>query len=626
MLRDSLYFFYHTLNVVSPESSSSARKSLSAMLHDYDTPGVLPPSARIDHTLKSRGRYPWKIWDAWKYPAFAVRKASSLARDIVSYHIWGPRRRTWGIEMTILSSLMRDVSRDSALADIAMVRMVMGLAGLVPLPTDALVTPVTFRVHKRNLRGILQPLDAQETGERELSGEWIVGKKLWQALQSDYRSANRPIDEDASLEPSVYSDGSSFRRRHSRVILYIHGGAYCYSSAAAQRMISIPLSKFTDTRVFAVDYRLAPETVFPGPLHDVVNAYMRLRDDLQVPPENVVVAGDSAGGGLCLALLLYLRDNGYALPGGAILLSPWVDLTLSCASWETNAAYDIVPFPGPGTHLHPVLMYLGDGLPQYLTHPYASPLFGNFEGLPPMLIQCGEAEVLRDEIELLAHKASLAGVYVQHEIYEDAVHVFQSFPFVGLVDEAFASCRGFVRYRLPELQDSPKLLGNVCEARLGDDIDNENVRVVRGDGTEACAGRHGVQEQMESQLYDIDPELSSWTSNQTGCDAVTHDTDTGTSSCAEVDDVNTPSSLRRIKSTLSALVSEPSLLTMTEGPRSCTSPHIGKIRSSSSITSFMEQLTFSSNNCIMPPQAQLNHTFSSVGRFNQGHVYYSASP
>lgn len=583
------------------------------MLHDYDTPGVLPPSARMDHTLISESQYPWKLWDAWKYPAFAVRKASSLARDIVSYHIWGPRRRTWGIEMTILSSLMRDVSRHSALADIATVRMVMGLAGLVPPPTDALVTPVTFRVHKRNLRGILRALDAHETGERELSGEWIVGKKLWQALQSDYRSTSRPVDDDASLEHSVYSDGCSFRRRHSRVVLYIHGGAYCYSSAAAQRMISIPLSKSLDARVFAIDYRLAPETVFPGSLHDVVNAYMRLTDDLQVSPENVVVAGDSAGGGLCLALLLYLRDNGYDLPGGAILLSPWVDLTLSCASWETNAAYDIVPFPGHDAHLNPIVMYLGDGMSQYLTHPYASPLFGSFEGLPPMLIQCGEAEVLRDEIELLAHKASLAGVYVQLEVYEDGVHVFQSFPFGGLVNEAFASCRDFVRHRLPEIQDSsPRLLGNVCEARLGDDIDNDNVRAVRGDGTEMYTGRHGVQERMTPQLGDIDPELSSWTCNRSEGDASICVTGAETRSVgAEVDSINAPS-LRRIESTLSAFVTKPPpLLMVTEESQPCTGPLIGKTRSSTSIASFMEQLTFSSNNCIMPPQAQ---------RFNQTHV------
>ena len=112
-----------------------------------------------------------------------------------------------------------------------------------------------------------------------------------------------------------------------------------------------------------------------------------------------------------------------------ILLNVHQDLTLSCASWETNAAYDIVPFPGPDAHLHPVVMYLGDGMSQYLAHPYASPLFGNFEGLPPMLIQCGEAEVLKDEIELLAYKASLAGVHVQLEIFEDAVgcSLFQSY-------------------------------------------------------------------------------------------------------------------------------------------------------------------------------------------------------
>lgn len=104
-----------------------------------------------------------------------------------------------------------------------------------------------------------------------------------------------------------------------------------------------------------------------------------------------------------------------------MLVNSVIDLTLSCPSWDTNAAYDIVPTPGPTAHLHPVVMYLGDGLEEYLTHPYASPLFGKFEGLPPLLIQCGEAEVLRDEITLLSHKASLAGVHVQHEMYEDAV-------------------------------------------------------------------------------------------------------------------------------------------------------------------------------------------------------------
>jgi acetyl esterase/lipase len=126
--------------------------------------------------------------------------------------------------------------------------------------------------------------------------------------------------------------------------------------------------------------------------------------------------GDSAGGGLSLALIMYLRDAGYQhlLPRGMVLMSPWVDLTMSCGSWDENAEFDVVPIPGqeggsrgPGVrtekvvdatlifigflmtdHLNPVSCYLGpEGIKKYLTHPYASPLFGDFTGLPPMLVQ-----------------------------------------------------------------------------------------------------------------------------------------------------------------------------------------------------------------------------------------------
>lgn len=207
----------------------------------------------------------------------------------------------------------------------------MEIGGLVPLPSNAMVTPLTFRVRKRGLRGLLAKHDALEDGSRVITGEWVVGKRLWQQLQAEWKATHNDKRRKDDREPKSIH----------RVVLYFHGGAqgvlqlilcliccnagaYYVFSAATHRLITIPLSKFAGARVFAIDYRLAPETRFPGPLHDAVSAYFRLLDDLHVPPENILIAGDSAGGGLSLGLLMYLRDNNYPMPAGAILMSPWV--------------------------------------------------------------------------------------------------------------------------------------------------------------------------------------------------------------------------------------------------------------------------------------------------------------
>ena len=100
---------------------------------------------------------------------------------------------------------------------------------------------------------------------------------------------------------------------------------------------------------------------------------------------------------------------------------------MSCDSWDSNAPFDVLSFPDPDDHMNPVALYLGDHMEKYISHPYASPLFGDFKGLPPLLIQVGDAEVLRDEVTLLAHKATLQGVEVRHELYEDAVCVISQF-------------------------------------------------------------------------------------------------------------------------------------------------------------------------------------------------------
>ncbi|KAG9056236.1 hypothetical protein FS842_011272 [Serendipita sp. 407] len=448
-------------------------ETLDSRLKHYTANGERPPSSRIDPLLEQRASQPLGITDMWKYGVFLASKAAEVASDLVR-HPFGARKKSWGIEMTILSALMRNVGNSTSLADLSTLRMMMGLSGLAPVPSDAIVTPVTFRARKRGLRGFLAESDAKETGSRVLSGEWIIGRRLWQQLQDEWRRAK--VDENGKRARD---------KHHGRVILYLHGGAYYMFSSATHRTITIPLSKYTEARVFAVDYRLAPETRFPGQLHDAVLAYLRLIEDLHIPPENLIVCGDSAGGGLTMSLLLYLRDNNYPLPASAILLSPWVDLTMSCDSWDSNSQFDLVPIPLSGDHLNPILCFLGpEGMTKHLTHPYASPLFGDLKGLPPLLIQSGDAEVLRDEAMLLAHKATLAGVKVRHEIYEDQVHVFQMFFFLDATKKALHSCREFVNVILSSRAGSaPREIPKEAEEDLEREMGGNSARIVRGDGT-----------------------------------------------------------------------------------------------------------------------------------------------
>ncbi|CAE6467668.1 unnamed protein product [Rhizoctonia solani] len=487
-----------------------AEDAVARLLAHYAIPsGACPPSARVDPALTAKaGRGRLSVSDLWYFGTFLATKATDLAIDFALHHTRGPRKKSWGIEMTLISSFMRGVARHTRLADITMLRLFMQIGSLVPPPPDALVTPVSFRVRSRELRGLLaqfdeleyggaqRPKDGREDSEpRVLSGEWVVGKELWTRLNKQWLQ-----------EKKHHGVG---HRVPERVILYLHGGAYYVFDAATHRLITVPLSKYADARVFAVNYRLAPETRFPGALHDAVHAYRRLTDELHVPPSRILIAGDSAGGGLTLALLMYLRDEGYELPSGAILFSPWVDLTMSCDSWDSNADVDVVPRPDADDPLNPVACYLGWGesMKKYITHPYASPLFGDFKGLPPLLVQSGDSEVLRDEITLLAHKATLAGVDVRHELFEDAVHVFQMFPFLPTTRRAFRNVRSFVSQLDANMSTaqpaqsaadtdfnpgSPDLgLGSDAERDLRNEMNAnaESSHVVRTDGQEVATGR-----------------------------------------------------------------------------------------------------------------------------------------
>ena len=207
-----------------------------------------------------------------------------------------------------------------------------------------------------------------------------------------------------------------------RVILQLHGGGYIGPMKNIYRRFAVRYSKLSlGADVLTPDYRVAPEHPFPAALMDCVYAYRWLLEEKKYQPDKIVIAGDSAGGGLALALCLYARDHGLPFPGGIITMSPWTDVTLSGKSYETN--YEIDPlFGNSKENMLYQCSYIGEADPK---NPYLSPLFGSFQGFPPMLMQAGSYEVLLDDTRETARKAREAGVKVRCSVYDGMFHVFQ---------------------------------------------------------------------------------------------------------------------------------------------------------------------------------------------------------
>lgn len=201
-----------------------------------------------------------------------------------------------------------------------------------------------------------------------------------------------------------------------RSVLFFHGGAYCVGSPATHRGLTSHLAKRCRADVHVVDYRLAPEHVFPAAVDDCLNAYRGLLEE--VPESRIVFAGDSAGGGLVLATALAAHAEGLPLPAGLVMFSPWVDLT--CANAQQPAPREYM-LSWPGLQ-HAAELYANDER----NHPLASPLFGDLAGLPPMLIQVGSEEILLAEAEQLFIRARDAGVAVTLKVSRGLWHVFQA--------------------------------------------------------------------------------------------------------------------------------------------------------------------------------------------------------
>lgn len=208
------------------------------------------------------------------------------------------------------------------------------------------------------------------------------------------------------------------------VILYLHGGAYISGSPRTHRPLTAELARRCRARVLALDYRQAPEAGFPAWMDDAVEGYRHLLAE-GFAPGQIVVAGDSAGGNLALVTLLRLRELGLPQPAGAVLLSPWTDLSCSYKSHVTNADCEAMLNPAGIKALG--LRHIGDNDPK---NPLLSPAHADLAGLPPLMVHVGTTEILLDDARAIRRNAKRAGIRLRYREWEAMPHVFPMFHLV----------------------------------------------------------------------------------------------------------------------------------------------------------------------------------------------------
>ncbi len=239
-------------------------------------------------------------------------------------------------------------------------------------------------------------------------------------IRKVFGQAHPPLPKEVSFHSATIGGISGEWAERSTpattAMMYIHGGGFVACSPQTHRPITAALAK-RGFRVFAPAYRLAPEHPFPAAVDDVVAAWRGLRQKVEGP---IVVAGDSAGGNLALALMISLRDRGEHLPAAAALFSPATDFTGTGASHRENSGRDAMFRPEILQQFG--VAYLGTADPK---HPLVSPLYADLSGLPPLFIEVGQTEVLRDDAVRLAARAKDAGVHAEVKVWPVVPHVWQ---------------------------------------------------------------------------------------------------------------------------------------------------------------------------------------------------------
>ncbi|KAG0289048.1 hypothetical protein BGZ98_004010 [Dissophora globulifera] len=401
-----------------------------------------------------------KLVDALK---LIVPKIPLILSTTLHHFTLGPPKPSWTIKFSLTVALMRSfvthlnhipVKQSQTLSRISDEE--------APVRPGAVASAISIAKSYRD--------KAAEHMERLLNLKGIDAAKLGWDWKNDPVAQEPMVCEwtEMAIKDSNHADG--------RTILYLHGGGYFLGSIQTHRWASAKMARFGGAKVLSIDYRLAPDSPFPAAVVDAIAAYLFLLHPptdsgvLPVDPRNLVIMGDSAGGGLTFATMLAIRDAGLPMPAGIVGLSPWLDLLHSMPSVLTNATSDYLPSEGftqgglgsirrlgklaasmgPNDVLleHPDL----PDLQYYATNAvlscsYVSPLVEkSLEGACSMLLIAGDGEMLRDEAIVFAKKNAGASPTLQLLMYDDMPHVFPMFEFLPTADNAMEQAGDFIRH------------------------------------------------------------------------------------------------------------------------------------------------------------------------------------
>lgn len=437
----------------------------------YSWTGINDIVEKVDHIFK-----------------LVYRQSHSFISSISSYFRSGPLRPSWDIMTSITHSFMKNaIEFHDPLGkhSVFFVRFFTDRFFVPVNPFRVSITPVTLNVDGVTIvKRLVWDLSIRAEGKIGVPAP-IIDTKASCTVKGEW-----VVDNNVTNNYNVDTE---------TLVLFLHGGAYYFLSPKTHRGITSELSRRLKAGVFAVDYRLSPEHLFPSALEDALISYLYLlspkveldkvsiRDNLpetfyrnpqlhrNAKARRIFIAGDSSGGGLSLSLALLIRDLGLPLPAGVILLSPHLDAEFPGASWQENAKYDFMTpdlegcreamrYYANGDLDHPEdrIQLRGSSFLFDMKNPYISPIYGDFRDLPPILIQTGEVETLVDdsralyslilntredddraEVENIEERENEVRNNVIYEEYRDMFHVFHAFSFLAQSKAAFESIERF---------------------------------------------------------------------------------------------------------------------------------------------------------------------------------------